>query len=84
MSNKTYEEHKFKELLNHVGHHIECVTYGNEETGVVNIAIECQTCHEILFDIDKPKTIEKQAILRTNCTVLTVHVVSGQKQSVKT
>lgn len=59
MSNKTYEKHKFKELLNHVGHHIECVTYGNKETGVVNIAIECQTCHEILFNIDKPKTIEK-------------------------
>ena len=41
----------FKRLKEHVGHDIECVTYGND--GVTwNVAIECKTCNEVLMDFD--------------------------------
>ena len=37
-------------LRHHVGHVIECVTYGpNGE----NVALECLTCDEVLLDYDK-------------------------------
>ena len=42
----------FKELLQHRGHNIVCVVYG---TPPVNVAIECETCYEVLFDFDKNK-----------------------------
>ena len=57
--NKFAEETKFKSLLSHAGHHIECVVYGNEETGVVNIAVECETCNEVLFSMDKPRIMKE-------------------------
>jgi hypothetical protein len=38
----------FKDLMKHVGHDIECVTYGDND----NVAIECVTCDEILLDFD--------------------------------
>ena len=42
----------FKDLERHLGHDIECVSYGSE--GVVwNVAVECTTCHEVLIDFDK-------------------------------
>lgn len=40
----------YKELLAHKGHKIVCVTYGSQEE---NVAIECETCNEVLFDYDK-------------------------------
>lgn len=39
----------FKDLRSHVGHKIECVCYGNP---VVNVAVECETCGEVLMDFD--------------------------------
>ena len=39
----------YKELKRHVGHDIVCVSYGNED----NVAIECETCNEVLLDYDK-------------------------------
>jgi hypothetical protein len=42
----------FKELLRHAGHKIVCVTYGTQDE-VWNVAIECQTCMEVLFDYDR-------------------------------
>lgn len=38
----------FDILRSHVGHDIECVIYGN-----VNVSIECCTCNEVLYSIDK-------------------------------
>lgn len=39
----------YKELLWHKGHKIVCITYGWDE----NVAIECETCNEVLLDFDK-------------------------------
>ena len=44
----------FKGLLAHVGHNIECVTYGNGDT-VYNVALECTDCNEVRLDIDNDK-----------------------------
>lgn len=38
------------DLARHVGHELTCVRYGTGE----NIAIECETCHEVLVDADVP------------------------------
>lgn len=39
-------------LEDHVGHSIVCAGYGDDE--LVNVSIECDDCHEVLFDIDAP------------------------------
>lgn len=39
------------ELSTHVGHDIECVTYGKDNT-VANVAVECVTCNVVLVDFD--------------------------------
>ena len=44
----------FKELKQHIGHDIVCVGYGN-----CNVAIECETCCEVLLDYDKKESDEK-------------------------
>jgi len=44
----------YASLKTHVGHKIECVTYGNPKTAD-NVAVECVTCHEVLLDYDRPK-----------------------------
>jgi hypothetical protein len=39
----------YKELKRHIGHKIVCVQYGEGE----NVAVECETCNEVLLDFDK-------------------------------
>lgn len=39
----------YEELKRHVGHNIVCVSYGNGE----NVAVECETCNEVLLDYDQ-------------------------------
>lgn len=46
--------HEFGELRSHVNHEIECVTYGDGDGGVANVALECVTCSEVLLDFDNP------------------------------
>jgi len=42
----------FTDLERHLGHDMECVSYGSE--GVVwNVAVECTTCNEVILDFDK-------------------------------
>lgn len=41
----------FNHLMNHVGHDIECVTYGVDET--VNVSVECMDCGCVIIDYDK-------------------------------
>ena len=41
----------YEDLIEHVGHNIECVVYGPD---AVNVTVECVTCHTILMDFDKP------------------------------
>jgi len=42
----------FKELKRHIGHKIVCVWYG-ENNNIKNVAIECETCGEVLLDYEK-------------------------------
>lgn len=42
----------YKDLRAHVGHKLECVTYGDEH----NVAIECTDCNEVLLDFDNAAT----------------------------
>jgi len=47
----------FSDLMAHIGHDLECVTYENE--GIVyNVAIECLDCQEIVLDFDNPALTE--------------------------
>jgi hypothetical protein len=39
----------YTDLCRHVGHEINCVRYGDD----VNVAVECETCHEIILTFDK-------------------------------
>ena len=43
----------YKELKEHKGHKIVCVSYGND-----NISIECEDCKEVLMDFDKNGTTD--------------------------
>jgi hypothetical protein len=43
---------KFSELLEHVGHEIECVAYGLPGEDAANVALECVGCGEVLLDYD--------------------------------
>lgn len=47
----------FEQLKQHIGHKIVCVGYGREE--IVNVAIECEDCNEVLFDFDKDEEEEE-------------------------
>ena len=42
--------HNYDTLIGHVGHDIECTTYGDNDE---NVAIECKTCNVVLLDFDK-------------------------------
>lgn len=44
----------FTELLTHVGHSIEVVTYG-PPADPANVAVECETCGTVLLDFDAPE-----------------------------
>jgi hypothetical protein len=48
---------KYDDLLRHVGHRVVVVSYGpGHEYGgdVENVAVECETCGEVLLDFDHP------------------------------
>lgn len=42
----------YEELLRHVGHKVVVVTYGRGEKPW-NVALECETCGEVLLDFDE-------------------------------
>ncbi len=39
---------EFERMREHVGHDIKCVMYG-----AFNVTIECHTCNEVIYSIDK-------------------------------
>lgn len=50
----------FKELKSHIGHKIVCVGYGLQDLMIGerldefdNVAIECETCKEVLLSFDR-------------------------------
>ena len=48
--------YEFQDLLSHVGHDIVCVQYGTEPQ---NVAVECETCSMVLFDLNDNEHYEK-------------------------
>ena len=50
----------YDELRHHQGHRIVCVGYGRPEDAdrPVNMAIECETCGEVLIDFNDPNREE--------------------------
>lgn len=45
----------YHELRHHIGHRIVIVGYGNPEEPPVNVAIECESCGEVILDFDCPE-----------------------------
>jgi predicted dithiol-disulfide oxidoreductase (DUF899 family) len=43
----------YESLLEHFGHKIEVVVYG-DLMKPTNVAVECETCNQVLFDFDRP------------------------------
>ena len=54
----------FEELKKHIGHDITCVKYGKmtigkngyiaiQEKDIENVAIECNTCNEVILDFNR-------------------------------
>jgi len=46
----------YEELKKHEGHKIACVTYKCQTPNgekIYNVAIECETCNEVILDFDK-------------------------------
>ena len=49
----TYMEQMYNKLLDHVGHNIQCVSYGTKDN-IWNVALECRDCGIVLIDFDHP------------------------------
>ena len=39
-------------MKRHVGHHINCVYYGDSVNDPDDVCIECETCNEVLFSAE--------------------------------
>jgi hypothetical protein len=46
----------YEDLKRHIGHRIVCSAYGNINDPA-NVAIECETCFEIIISFDKDDEI---------------------------
>lgn len=44
------------ELDTHFGHDISITRYVNKDSEVVNVAIECTECYEVLVDYDREES----------------------------
>lgn len=50
----------YDELINHMGHNIQCVSYGDWRNPD-NVAVECHDCHVVIVDFDHPATHKETA-----------------------
>ena len=49
----------FKDLKAHIGHELECVGYKKKGSKrIINVAITCNDCSEILLDFDNPRAFK--------------------------
>jgi len=48
----------FNDLIRHEDHEITIATYYDFDLNTVNVAIECEDCHEVLLDFDKEPSDE--------------------------
>ena len=44
-------EVSFEKLVTHIGHKVVIAGYGDER-GIWNVAIECETCDEVILSVD--------------------------------
>ena len=51
--NEQWEDAMYKKLVQHVGHDVELVHYG-DESNPANMSVECLVCNTVLFSFDKP------------------------------
>ena len=49
----------YEKIARHIGHNIEVAYYGNlnaeylnQPSEIVNVAVECMDCHEVIVDAD--------------------------------
>jgi len=42
----------FSELKRHIGHRVVVVGYGRPHEAPINVAIECESCGEVILDFD--------------------------------
>jgi hypothetical protein len=49
----------YEKIVSHIGHNIEVASYGgklehllNQPSEIVNVAVECMDCHEVIVDAD--------------------------------
>lgn len=42
--------YNYKTLSEHIGHNIECVSYGKQKQ---NVSVECVDCNEVIITYDK-------------------------------
>jgi len=59
----------YAELFRHRGHKIVCVSYG-QYNDPDNVAVECETCSEVLLSYDRPAYPDKHrsGAIRDVCT----------------
>jgi len=51
--------HNYEDLKKHIGHKIVCVGYGDLDNPA-NVAIECETCSEVILSYDSPQWEEER------------------------
>ena len=49
----------FDKIVRHIGHSIEVGSYCDP---IVNVAVECMDCHEVIVDADSQKEVEKMKV----------------------
>ena len=59
--------HTYRDLRVHIGHKIACVCYGCKGEDPENIAIECETCNEVLLDFNRPEELSTVEALYRLC-----------------
>jgi hypothetical protein len=42
----------YEKITRHIGHNIEVASYGEWLSEVVNVAVECMDCYEVIVDAD--------------------------------
>lgn len=47
----------YASLRSHIGHDIKCVCYGKDGQDPHNVAVECETCGEVLLDFNHPDVL---------------------------
>ncbi len=50
----------YKDLKEHLGHRIVCVSYESPGENKENIALECEDCNEVLLDFDKEEVADSK------------------------